>query len=260
MKKMIFGLCVLVIFLLIFSFAFRSTSTGNAIGSASGSSSPLVKNACEQAPFNTDSNAQLCGKGCCFGDLTCYKDQVCCNADEDGDSAAAGGIYFCKKRCDVTKGQQQCGEVCCDIKAGEVCREQGLGDSKHGVCLKAEQAKNGCDLKIGESACPPKGETKECCASNQDCKSKYIRIPYTFLGNTIWGCSVNPKKAGGCRSDIFCPGTEGQFKEYAVCCKKGVETCALHPDGQPYCYSQKSQNAKTMVSWTDSLRSFWGWS
>jgi hypothetical protein len=196
-------------------------------------------------PFSDDPEAKKCGNGCCFSGQVCYKDKVCCNADEKGDSLPSI-VYFCKKKCDASKGQIQCGEVCCDKNKEEVCKVQGLGDKEHGVCLTAKQAKQGCDVAAGESACPPRGETKECCSINQECKSKKMGIPGTpnFLKKTIWGCSVNPKKSGGCGSDILCQGTGDEFKEYAICCKQG-NICVHHPNGQPYCREQKTQTVSS---------------
>ncbi|MBM3232793.1 hypothetical protein FJZ18_01350 [Candidatus Pacearchaeota archaeon] len=259
MKKVVGIVALVVALLLIISFLPKSEKTGLAVSSGTGTmSNPVKAGACGQAPFSDDPRAQKCGKGCCFSGQSCYKEKVCCNADEDGDSLP-GIVYYCKKKCDASKGQMQCGEICCDKNKKEVCKVQGLGDKEHGVCLTAKQAEQGCNVAARESACPPKGETIECCTANQECKFKKMGLPGTpgFLKKTIWGCSVIPEK--GCGSDVLCQGTGDEFNEYAICCKNG-DVCAKHPNGQPYC---RGQNKVTTSSGSGSGDGFFcqvfGW-
>ncbi len=262
MKKVILAFSLVIFILLILSFS--NNQTGKAIFSgSSGSGNTNVGGACSQAPFANDPKAQLCGKGCCFGGFSCYNDQVCCDEKSEEGDGIAGIIYYCKKKCDINNKMKQCGEVCCDLTKGEVCTEQGLFGKTHGVCLKAEQAKNGCNIAAGESMCPLKGELKECCTANQDCKSKKLGLAVTpdFLKKTIWGCSVNKNKNEGCGKNTFCQGKEGEFKDYAICCNPSLhEICANHPNGQPYCYVQKTFPDQKKLSLMNRIRSFFSWS
>ncbi|MEK6825237.1 MAG: hypothetical protein AABY00_00450 [Nanoarchaeota archaeon] len=266
MKKVVVGFVLLAFIILIGSLSFPFNYTGNAVASGSSgttsSGKSLKEGVCGQAPFDSDPGAKKCGNGCCFSTQTCYKNQVCCGPGETGDGLL-GIVTYCKKKCDASKGQTQCGEICCE--KGETCKTQGLDlpgfdPKEHGTCFKADQIP-ACNVAKGETTCPPGGEVKECCAANQVCKVKKLGISFPPIKISIWGCSVDPKKNGGCGADTFCGGTGKEFKDYAVCCKKDKEVCALHPNGQPYCHSPFSKTvAIAGPGFFERVRGFFRWS
>ena len=265
---MVVGIAFLALILLIVSLSFPSSPTGNAVSSGSSGNNDLVSHpvaqtgACSRAPFDQDPGAKKCGKGCCFATQTCFRGNVCCGPDEVGDGFP-GIITYCVKKCDLSKGQTQCGEVCCG--KDEICRKQGLDlpgldPKEHGVCFKPDQI-NGCNAAKGETACPTQGETKECCAANQVCKVKKVGLSFPPIKIPIWGCSVDLKKNGGCGANTFCQGIGNDFKEHAICCKNPGESCALYPNGQPYCYVFPEKKVAAAGSgFFDRMRSFFGWS
>ena len=146
MRKVILIVSIIVFLLAVLLISFHTT--GNAVGSgASGSSgsSGRTDNACGQAPFDSDSGAKICGKGCCFGSQTCYKDEVCCDrVNEVGDSIPQI-VYFCTKKCDLKSGQSQCGDVCCN--PGEVC---ALHPDGQPYCYPRQRSVNEASANWGE--------------------------------------------------------------------------------------------------------------
>src|SRR3989338_9114848 len=144
---------------------------------------------CNQSSFASDSNAFVCGSGCCFSEQTCYKQQVCCAPDEEG--ADIAGIYYCKKKkCDIRLGLKRCGNICYSPLTEE-CREQGVGSAKVGNIIPKVQGYTLCHAP-GQSACPARGKLLVCCKENEECLSRKVDLPFVpdFLDPTVWGCTV----------------------------------------------------------------------